>query len=127
MRFSSGLFLQLSSILLAAAAAYALGALCSEWLHRWILTFPMPSMKSSSYQMVTSSPDGGRLREEFQAILDRNIFNALKTEMPLPSTDPEPEPKVEEAPKETKEEIEPTRLQIALTGTMVYGEDHFFG
>ena len=70
MRFSSGLFLQLSSILLAAAAAYALGALCSEWLHRWILTFPMPSMKSSSYQMVTSSPDGGRLREEFQAILE---------------------------------------------------------
>ena len=124
MRFSSGLFLQLSSILLAAAAAYVLGALCSEWLHRWILTFPMPSMKSSNYQMVTSSPDGGRLREEFQAILDRNIFNALKTEMPLPP--PEPEPKVEEAPKETKEEIEPTRLQIALTGTMLYGKDHSF-
>ena len=126
MRFSSGLFLQLSSILLAAAAAYALGALCSEWLHRWILTFPMPSMKSSSYQMVTSSPDGGRLREEFQAILDRNIFNALKTEMPLPPPEPEPKSKVEEAPKEQKEEIEPTRLQIALTGTMVYGKDHSF-
>ena len=79
-----------------------------------------------SYQFQTEKLpiDSGKSIKSFEVILERNIFNAQKTEIELPPLLPEPEIIAPETTDE--EEVEHTRLAIALAGTMIYGAKSSF-
>ena len=87
MRLTSFFLLRLVNFILIGALAYTIGALVAEWMHREILSFPIPKFKSLNVQPVNIVSQGGRLQEEFQGILDRNVFSAQKTEITLPLPD----------------------------------------
>ncbi|MBC8257810.1 MAG: general secretion pathway protein GspC [SAR324 cluster bacterium] len=99
------------------------GALLSTWLQHQILSIPSPTI---SYRLQTGKlpVDAGKAENKFAVILERNIFNAQKTEINLPPPLPETEILTDEV--RTEGAVEHTRLAIALAGTMIYGAKNSF-
>ena len=100
------------------------GSLLSTWLQKEVLSISVSSPESYQVQTEKLPRDSGKSIKSFEVILERNIFNAQKTEIELPPLLPEPEII---APETTDEEaVEHTRLAIALAGTMIYGAKSSF-
>ena len=124
MRLSSTNILFFINVLLAGAASFMGGSLLSTWLHHQVLS--IPASQPASFQVETGKLpiDSGKSQQEFDLILERNIFNAQKTKIELPLTIPEEEILTPETTD--GETVERTRLAIALAGTMIYGERNSF-
>ena len=100
------------------------GSLLSTWLQKEVLSISVSLPESYQIQTEKLPIDSGKSLKSFEVILERNIFNAQKTEIELPPLLPEPEII---APETTDEEaVEHTRLAIALAGTMIYGAKSSF-
>ena len=100
------------------------GSLLSTWLQKEVLSISVSPPESYQIQTEKLPIDSGKSIKSFEVILERNIFNAQKTEIELPPLLPEPEII---APETTDEEaVEHTRLAIALAGTMIYGAKSSF-
>jgi len=100
------------------------GSLLSTWLQKEVLSISVSPPGSYQIQTEKLPIDSGKSIKSFEVILERNIFNAQKTEIELPPLLPEPEII---APETTDEEaVEHTRLAIALAGTMIYGAKSSF-
>jgi len=124
MRFNTEALLVFGNWFLLGATLYLMGSLGGELLYWQILNIPVSSIVPASHVSTSISPDQDQKRERFQIITDRNVFDAQKTEVYVPP--PEPEPEQEEKAPEINDQIEPTKLQIALTGTMIYGKGSSF-
>lgn len=100
------------------------GSLLSTWLQKEVLSISVSPPGSYQIQTEKLPIDSGKSIKSFEVILERNIFNAQKTEIELPPLLPEPEII---APETTDgEAVEHTRLAIALAGTMIYGAKSSF-
>ena len=100
------------------------GSILSTWLQKEVLSISVSPPESYQIQTDKLPIDSGKSIKSFEVILERNIFNAQKTEIELPPILPEPEII---APETTDEEaVEHTRLAIALAGTMIYGAKSSF-
>ena len=100
------------------------GSLLSTWLQKEVLSISVSPPESYQIQTEKLPIDSGKSIKFFEVILERNIFNAQKTEIELPPLLPEPEII---APETTDgEAVEHTRLAIALAGTMIYGAKSTF-
>ena len=100
------------------------GSLLSTWLQKEVLSISVSSPESYQIQTEELPRDSGKSINFFEVILERNIFNAQKTEIGLPPLLPEPEIIALETSDE--EAVEHTRLAIALAGTMIYGAKSSF-
>ncbi len=100
------------------------GSLLSTWLQKEVLSISVSLPESYQIQTEKLPTDSGKSIKSFEVILERNIFNAQKTEIELPPLLPEPEIIVPETTDE--EAVEHTRLAIALAGTMIYGAKSSF-
>ena len=100
------------------------GSLLSTWLQKEVLSISVSPPGSYQIQTEKLPIDSGKSIKYFEVILERNIFNAQKTEIELPPLLPEPEIIVPETTDE--EAVEHTRLAIALAGTMIYGAKSSF-
>jgi len=100
------------------------GSLLSTWLQKDVLSISVSLPESYQIQTEKLPIDSGKSIKSFEVILERNIFNAQKTEIELPPLLPEPEIIVQETTD--KEAVEHTRLAIALAGTMIYGAKSSF-
>ncbi len=126
MRFNTEALLVFGNWFLLGATLYLMGSLGGELLYWQILNIPVSSIAPASHVSTSISPDQDQKRERFQIITDRNVFDAQKTEVYVPPPEPEPVPEQEEKAPEINDQIEPTKLQIALTGTMIYGKGSSF-
>ncbi len=126
MRFNSEAVLVFANWFLLGASSYLIGGLGGELLYWQILNIPVSSIAPASHASTSISPDQDQKRERFQIITDRNVFDAQKTEVYVPPPEPEPVPEQEEKAPEINDQIEHTKLQIALTGTMIYGKGSSF-
>ena len=128
MRFNTEALLVFGNWFLLGATLYLMGNLGGELLYWQILNIPVSSIAPASHASTSISPDQDQKRERFQIITDRNVFDAQKTEVYVPPPEPEPAPVPEQEEKapEINDQIEPTKLQIALTGTMIYGKGSSF-
>ena len=100
------------------------GSLLSTWLQKEVLSISVSSPESYQIQTEKLPRDSGKSINFFEVILERNIFNAQKTEIELPPLLPEPEIIALETSDE--EAVEHTQLAIALAGTMIYGAKSSF-
>ena len=100
------------------------GALLSTWLQQQILSISASPPGAYQIEIEKLPVDPGKSQKTFAVILERNIFNAQKTEIELPPLLPEPELVTPEIVDE--ETVEHTRLAIALAGTMIYGAKNSF-
>ena len=100
------------------------GSLLSTWLQKEVLSISVSSPESYQIQTEKLPRDSGKSINFFEVILERNIFNAQKTEIELPPLLPEPEIIAPETAD--GEAVEHTRLAIALAGTMIYGAKSSF-
>ena len=100
------------------------GSLLSTWLQKEVFSISVSSPESYQIQTEKLPRDSGKSINFFEVILERNIFNAQKTEIGLPPLLPEPEIITLETSDE--EAVEHTRLAIALAGTMIYGAKSSF-
>ena len=104
----------------------------STWLNQKILSIPIFTPKTYEFETEKLPKDLGETEKSFEIILERNIFNAEKTEIDLPLSLPETEivstDKDEGELIDTVEgeDIENTSLAIALAGTMIYGKQNSF-
>lgn len=97
----------------------------STWLHHQVLS--LSDSSSGKYSIATERLpiDPGKAEKYFEVILERNIFNAQKTEIEE-SLEP-PEDLTILAPETGEEEaVERTSLALALAGTMIYGAKSSF-
>ena len=100
------------------------GALLSTWLQQQILSISVSPPGAYQIEIEKLPVDPGKSQKTFAVILERNIFNAQKTEIELPPLLTEPELVTPETVDE--ETVEHTRLAIALAGTMIYGAKNSF-
>ena len=126
MRFNSKNILVIGNWILLGASTYLMGSMGGELLYWKILETPLSSISSFSKITNTQAPDQEQKKDQFLIITERNVFNAQKTEIYVPPPDPFPVKEVEEKKPKVRDEIEPTKLQIALTGTMIYGKGNSF-
>ena len=124
MRLSSTTITLIFNVLLAGVASYLAGSLLSTWLHHQVLSIPASTPRTFQIETDKLPVDSGKPQKEFAAILERNIFNAEKTEIELAPSLPEEEIITQETAD--GETVEHTRLSIALSGTMIYGEQNSF-
>jgi len=124
MRFSSTTVLLSFNILLVGVASYIGGALLSTWLKQQILSTQVSPSGTYKNGIEKLPADPGKSQKTFEVILERNIFDAQKTEIELPPPLPEPETVTSETVFE--ETVERTKLAIALAGTMIYGAKNSF-
>jgi type II secretory pathway component PulC len=111
--------------MLAGIVSYMGGSLLSTWLHHQVLS--LSDSSSGKYSIATERLpiDPGKAEKYFEVILERNIFNAQKTEIEE-SLEP-PEDLTILAPETGEEEaVERTSLALALAGTMIYGAKSSF-
>jgi type II secretion system protein C len=123
MRLSSTTITLILNVLLAGVASYLAGSLLSTWLHHQVLSIPASTPRTFQIETYKLPVDSGKPQKEFAAILERNIFNAEKTEIELAPSLPDEIITQEAADGET---VEHTLLSIALAGTMIYGEQNSF-
>ena len=100
------------------------GSLLSTWIHYQVLSIPLSPFITFQTEKDELQVDSGKAQEEFAVILERNIFNAQKTQIELPTSLPEEEFVAQI--NTDGEAVEHTRLNIALAGTMIYGERDSF-
>jgi len=100
------------------------GSLLSTWLQKEVLSISVSTPESYQIQTEKLPIDSGKSIKSFEVILERNIFNAQKTEIELPPLLPEPEIIIQETTDE--EAVEHTRWARALAGTMIYGAKSSF-
>lgn len=100
------------------------GSLLSTWIHYQVLSIPLSPFITFQTEKDELLVDSGKAQEEFTVILERNIFNAQKTQIELPTSLPEEEFVAQI--NTDGEVVEHTRLNIALAGTMIYGERDSF-
>jgi len=88
--------------------------------------FPLPILPFRSYEFENEKllKDFGKNKEAFEVILERNIFNAQKTEIVVPEFFLDEG--IKKIDKGEELEVENTLLEIALAGTMIYGEQKSF-
>ena len=105
------------------------GALLSTWLQEQIMSISVSPPGAYQIEIEKLPVDPGKSQKTFAVILERNIFNAQKTEIELPSLLTEPElvtPETVDEETVDEETVEHTRLAIALAGTMIYGAKNSF-
>ena len=101
-----------------------MGSLLSTWIHHQVLSIPLSPLRTFQTEKDKLLVDSGKAQKEFAVILERNIFNAQKTEIELATSLPEEE--FDNENTADGEAVEHTRLAIALAGTMIYGERNSF-
>jgi len=95
------------------------GLLLSTWLQQEVMSISVSPPESYQIKTEKLPIDPGKSVKTFEIILERNIFNAQKTEIELPPLLSEPE--IIEPEITDEDAFEHTRLAIALAGTMLYG------
>jgi len=100
------------------------GSLLSTWIHYQVLSIPLSPLITFQTEKDELLVDSGKAQKEFAVILERNIFNAQKTQIELPTSLPEEEFVAQI--NTDGEAVEHTLLNIALAGTMIYGERDSF-
>ncbi len=122
MRLDAGIWIQLGNSALALAVAVGVGTLGAEWIRQQTLKLPQPA----PVQTLKPAPppeDRGKGQQAFAPILDQNVFRAQKQEAPLPP----PPPVVVQQEQPTESQALPrTNLNVALTGTMIFGPRNAF-
>jgi len=121
--YSTIIFLSFN-IFLAGVASYMGGSLLSMWLQQEVLSISVSPSETYHFQKERLPIDLGKSIKTFEKILERNIFNAQKTEIELPPMLPEPE--IIALETEDENTVEHTQLAIALAGTMLYGGKNSF-
>ena len=99
------------------------GALLSTWLQHQVLSIPVLPPRTFQIETGKLPIDSGKAKKTFALILERNIFNAQKSEIEL---QPLPEEEIITAETVDGDAIKHTRLAISLAGTMIYGELNSF-
>ena len=92
----------------------------STWLHHEVLSLSDSTPGRSTIATENLPIDSGKDEDYFSVILERNVFNAQKTEVELPD-EPPPELVLKTTEIEDEGMVEQTNLALALTGTMIYG------
>ena len=100
------------------------GSLLSTWIHFQVLSIPLSPLITFQTEKDELLVDSGKAQKEFAVILERNVFNAQKTEIEIPPSLPKKEIIIQETAD--GETVEHTRLAIVLAGTMIYGERKSF-
>tara|TARA_Y100001970_G_C14257843_1_gene876942 strand:+ start:6413 stop:7447 length:1035 start_codon:yes stop_codon:yes gene_type:complete len=124
MRLSLNSLIYIINFFLAGLAFYMIGAILSTWLHYHLISLPVLQISSYEYGIQKLPKDRGRKRESFDVILERNIFDAQQTEVEPPEINFEKEG--EKVSKNEDLEVESSLLEIALAGTMIYGEQNSY-
>ncbi|MEC8940772.1 MAG: hypothetical protein VYC92_07605, partial [SAR324 cluster bacterium] len=91
MRLSSTTIILYFNVLLAGVAVFMAGSLLSTWLHHQVLSIPVSPPRTFQIETEKLTIDSGKAQKEFAVILERNIFNAQKTEIELATSLPEEE------------------------------------
>ena len=69
---------------LAGLASYMGGSALSTYLKYQLFPLPLLPFRSYEFENEKLSKDLGKNKEAFEVILERNIFNAQKTEVAIP-------------------------------------------
>ncbi len=121
MRLDAGIWIQLGNSALALAIAVGVGTLGAEWIRQQTLQLPPPA-PAQNLKPAPPPQDSGKSQQAFAPILDQNVFRAQKQEAPLP---PVPPPTSDPTTPDTQV-IPQTNLNVALTGTMIFGPKNAF-
>ena len=92
----------------------------STWLHHEVLSSSDSTPGRDTIATENLPIDSGKAEDSFSVILERNVFNAQKSEVELPD-EPPPDLVLETTETEGEGMVEQTSLALALTGTMIYG------
>ncbi|MDG1860350.1 MAG: hypothetical protein P8J49_01965, partial [SAR324 cluster bacterium] len=84
MRISSTSIFLSFNVFLVGFASYMGGSLLSTWLQKEVLSISVSLPESYQIQTEKLPIDSGKSIKSFEVILERNIFNAQKTEIELP-------------------------------------------
>ena len=84
MRLYSNNLIYFINFVLVGFGSYMFGALMSTWLHYELISPPDIKISSKKFINEKLPKDFGKSKESFDIILDRNIFNAQKTEIESP-------------------------------------------
>jgi len=101
-----------------------IGSGLSTYLNYKLIFQPFSPLSTYEFENEKLAKDFGEKKETFQIILERNIFNAQKTEIDIPEV--LIETGIEKMKTNEDLEVENTPLEIALAGTMIYGEQNSF-
>ena len=128
MKLSAGLGFSLTNLSLGVLVSYNIGMVGSQRIQQAVLDLQLPLQSQQARPTAVVRQDQQRPYEEFTTTLDSNVFHAQKKEQPKPPPQPapvqpeqasgEPQPVVEVAP--------PTQLDLAVSGTMIYGPKSSF-
>ena len=124
MRFPKNYIFLLFNFFLAGLTAYMIGSAISTYLNYQLISLPLLPLSSYEFENEKLPNDIGETKESFDIILERNIFYAQKTEIDVPEL--LYEEGLEELKKIDDIKVENTLLDIALSGTMIYGEQNSF-
>ena len=124
MKFSLNLKFFFINLFLAGVASYMLGSALSTFLNYELIPLPLSPHTSNNFENEKLPKDLGKDKKTFEVILERNIFNAQKTEKNLPEI--LPKERIEKIKTSENIEIGNTPLEIALAGTMIYGEKNSY-
>ena len=97
----------------------------STWLHHEVLSISDSTLGRYTISTENLPIDSGKAEDSFNVILERNVFNAQKTEVELADESP-PDLILDTTENEGEGTIEQTSLELALTGTMIYGRKTSF-
>lgn len=128
MKLSAGLGFSLTNLSLGVLVSYNIGVVGSQRLQQAVLNLPVPPQPARTRTSAVVRQDKQRDYKEFTAILDSNVFHAQKKEQPKPAPQPAPGQSKEE-PVESQplgEVAPPTQLDLAVSGTMIYGPKSSF-
>ena len=80
MRFSSTRIIIFLNFILVCIVSYLFGGMTSSWLHERVLPLGFSTITDFKIDKKNLVLDAGKSQKEFAIILDRNIFNAQKTQ-----------------------------------------------
>lgn len=124
MRLYSNNLIYFINFVLVGLGSYMFGALMSTWLHYELISPTDTQIPSKKIINEKLPKDFGESKTSFDVILDRNVFNAQKTE--IESTEILNEDFDETIKDNLDDGIKNSLLDISLTGTMIYGEQNSY-
>ncbi len=128
MKLSAGLGFSLTNLSLGVLVSYNIGMVGSQRIQQAVLDLPLPPQVQQSRPTAVVPQDQQRPYGEFTTTLDSNVFHAQKKEQPKPPPQPAPA-QPEQATEDTQPIVEaapPTQLDLAVSGTMIYGPNNSF-
>lgn len=128
MKISAGSGFAVTNLALGALVSYNVGMVGSQRIQQAVLDLPVPPQSQRTQAAVVAPKDQQRSLGEFRQTLESNVFHAQKKEQPKPKPQPVPDPPKQAIaePQPTVEVAPPTQLDLAVSGTMIYGPKSSF-